>query len=77
MFGVRLADHVVMRLMESYLGKGRNVTTDNYFTSLKLCNGLTSKKTSIVGTVNTIRREVPASANDVSSPMFSTNLLTH
>ena len=75
--GVRLADHVVMRLMEPYLGKGRNVTTDNYFTSLKLCNELTSKKTSIVGTVNKIRREVPASANDVSSPMFSTNLLTH
>jgi len=75
--GVCLADHVVMRLMEPYLGKGRNVATDNYFTSLKLCNELTSKKTSIVGTVNKIRSEVPASANDVSSPMFSTNLLTH
>lgn len=27
-----------MRLAEGYLGKARNVTTDNYFTSLKLCD---------------------------------------
>ncbi|XP_073537704.1 uncharacterized protein [Phyllobates terribilis] len=28
----RLADHVVMKLLDPFLKKGRNVTTDNYFT---------------------------------------------
>ena len=28
--GQRLADHVVMKLMELYVGKGRNVSTDNF-----------------------------------------------
>ena len=56
---VRLADHVVMRLMEPYIKNGRNFTTDNFFTSIKLCKDLASKRTSIVGTVNKICHELP------------------
>jgi len=31
-----LGESVVLHLMEPYKGKGQNVTTDNFFTSLKL-----------------------------------------
>ena len=30
----RVSDQVVMRLLKPYLNKGRNVTTENYFTSI-------------------------------------------
>ncbi|KAK9686055.1 Transposase IS4 [Popillia japonica] len=53
----RLGDHVVMKLMQPYLNKGRNVTCDNFFTSLALAETLETKRTSIVGTVNRARRE--------------------
>lgn len=42
--GISLSEHVVMKLMDPYLGKGRNVTTDNFFTSLKLAEKLEAKK---------------------------------
>jgi len=32
----RVSDHVVMQLLKPYLNKGRKVTTDNYFTTMKL-----------------------------------------
>lgn len=60
--GERLSEHVVMKLMEPFMDKGRTVTTDNYFTSLSLAQRLLSRKTSLVGTINKIRREVPPSA---------------
>ena len=55
----RVSDHIVMKLAEPYLKKGRNITTDNYFTSVKLANLLKSKNTSLLGTLNKNRREVP------------------
>ena len=51
--------HVVLRLMEPYTMKGRNVTTDNFFTGIKLTKQLKDKHTSIVETVNRTRRELP------------------
>ncbi|KAM7018170.1 piggyBac transposable element-derived protein 4-like [Tautogolabrus adspersus] len=57
----RLGESVVMRLVEPYVGKGRNVTTDNFFTSLTLAKNLQRKNTSLVGTVNKARRELPRS----------------
>ena len=74
--GVRLADDVVIRLMEPFLGKGRNVTTDNFFTSLNLAQQLSSKKTSLVGTMNRIRRELPPSISDTTSPRYSIKLVS-
>ncbi|XP_048857205.1 uncharacterized protein LOC125724512 [Brienomyrus brachyistius] len=47
--GERLSENVVMRLMEPFLDKGRNVTTDNFFTSLSLAQKLLSRKTTILG----------------------------
>ncbi|XP_040565532.1 uncharacterized protein [Lepeophtheirus salmonis] len=52
-----LSEYVVMKLMEPYLSKGRNVTTDNLFTSLSLANEL--QKNTILGTMNRAHKEIP------------------
>ena len=39
-----LGESVVLKLVEPFLGKGRNVTTDNFFTSLPLAHKLLAKK---------------------------------
>ena len=73
----RLADHVVMKLMEPYLGKGRNVTTDNFFTSMALAEQLKSKHTSIVGTMNRARREIPVDLKTRNDTLYSTTVYKH
>ncbi|CAJ1048438.1 piggyBac transposable element-derived protein 3-like [Xyrichtys novacula] len=60
--GERLSENVVLRLMEPFLDKCRNVTTDNFFTLLSLAQRLLRRKTTILGTVNKIRREIPQSS---------------
>ena len=55
----RLSESVVIKLVEPYLGKGRNVTTDNFFTSIHLATQLRKKKTSLVGTLNKMRKKAP------------------
>ncbi|XP_076736685.1 uncharacterized protein LOC143415127 [Maylandia zebra] len=57
--GQRLAENMVMKLMEPFLDDGRNVTTDNFFTSLSLSHRLLQHKTTLLGTVNKVRRELP------------------
>ena len=54
-----LPGDVCLNLLQPYFGKGYNVTTDNYFTSLKLAEELMTKKTNILGTIRKQRREVP------------------
>ena len=63
-----------MRLLKPYLSKGRNVTTDNYFTSIKLATELQKYKTSLLGTVNRIPKEVPAVVKHMKEPLYSTTL---
>ncbi|KAM9487157.1 uncharacterized protein Hap1MRO34_007004 [Clarias gariepinus] len=76
--GERLTENVVMKLMEPFMDKGRTVTTDNYFTSLSLAGRLLSRKTTLVGTMNKILRELPQSAkqssdcNKFTTQVFST-----
>lgn len=53
-----LGEYVVKKLAEPYLKTGRNITTDQFFTSYKLAIFLLSKQTTIVGTVNVNKREV-------------------
>ena len=50
---------VCLNLLQPYFGKGYNVTTDNYFTSLKLAEELMTKKTTILETIRKQRQEVP------------------
>ena len=54
-----LPGDVCLNLLQPYFEKGYNVTTDNYFTSLKLAEELMTKKTTILGTIRKKRREVP------------------
>ncbi|XP_019201084.1 uncharacterized protein LOC109194765 [Oreochromis niloticus] len=79
--GERLSENVVMRLMEPFLDKGRNVTTDNFFTPLSLAQKILRRKTTVLGTVNKIRREIPQSArytdrNEFTTQVFSTSAAT-
>ncbi|XP_073708848.1 uncharacterized protein [Garra rufa] len=74
--GERLAENVVMNLMEPFLDKGRNVTTDNFFTSLSLAHRLLQRQTTLLGTMNKVRRELPQLAKDTAQrEVFSTSVL--
>ena len=53
-----LPGDVCLNLLQSCFGKGYNLTTDNYFTSLKLADELMTKKTTILETTRKQRREV-------------------
>ena len=63
-----------MNFMEPYLD-GRNVTNDNFFTSYGLAKQLPQKKTSIVGTVNKVRRELPPSSIITQATRYSSVLM--
>ena len=77
--GVRLGEDVVMKLMEAFLDKRRTVTTDNFFTSLELAKQLLHQKTTLLGTINKVRRELPEPAKQTldrqqySTQVFSTS----
>lgn len=51
---------VVMQLATPIYGTGRNVTFDNFFTSLDLAERLLSKRLTSVGTIRKNRKEVPS-----------------
>lgn len=70
----RLSDYVVMKVMSPYLRKGRNVTTDNYFTSKLLAEKLKAQGTSLVGTLNKIRREVPKEVRKTKKTLHSSQI---
>ena len=55
-----LPGDVCLTLLQPYYKKDYNVTTDNYFTSLKLAEELKQKKATILGTIRKQRREVPS-----------------
>ncbi|XP_038069266.1 piggyBac transposable element-derived protein 4-like [Patiria miniata] len=54
-----LGASVVKELMQPMYNIGRNVTTDNYFTSAALAKDLLKKNLTLVGTIRGSRREVP------------------
>ncbi|XP_078116363.1 uncharacterized protein LOC144524169 [Sander vitreus] len=72
--GQLVGESVVLKLAEPFLGKGRNITTDNFFTSLKLATALQAKKTSLVGTLGKAKRELPPSVKE-QAELFSTKVL--
>ena len=54
----QLGEHVVTTLMEPLFGKGYNVITDNFFTSLRVATFLQEKRTTICGTIRNNQRAV-------------------
>ena len=56
---VSLGEHVVLSLTEKLSRSGRNVTCDNFFTSLNLARQLRARNMTLVGTVRANRRELP------------------
>ena len=71
----RLSESVVIKLVEPYLSKGRNITTDNFFTSIHLATQLRKKKTSRVGALNKIRKEVPPLVKTLQQSRYFSKLL--
>ncbi|KAM7367487.1 hypothetical protein PAMP_013779 [Pampus punctatissimus] len=71
---VSLGESVVLKLMEPFLGKGRNVTTDNFFTSLPLAHKLLAKNTSLVGTTNKNKRSLPPSVH-LQAALYDTKVM--
>lgn len=71
-----LSEFVVLKLVEPYTGHGRNITTDNFFTSLSLAKKLLSKRTTLVGTIRANKKELPKTAKGKKDNMtrFSTLL---
>jgi len=73
-----LASGVVWALVQPISGEdtgGRNVTTDNFFTSVDLANQLKNKKLTLLGTMKQNKREIrqefkPARQHDENSPIF-------
>lgn len=72
-----LGEYVVLKLADPFLRKGRNITTDNFFTSLKLAQMLEKEKSSLVGTMRSNRRELPKICTDTSPNVYSSTILKH
>lgn len=59
-----LGEFVTLKLAEPYLQRGRNITTDNVFTSIPLAEKLLAKKATLVGTIRSNKRELPKPAKE-------------
>jgi hypothetical protein len=70
-----LPESAVMPLMSPYLNKGRNVRTDNFFTSASRARTLKAKDRSIVETIRRTRREIRAVQAMERAPRHETTLL--
>ena len=62
--GKPLAEDVVMRLTAGFLKRGHNVTTNNFFTTVKVAELLQEKNTTLVGTVRAIVKGIPKKKNN-------------
>ena len=56
---IGISGDVVMTLLQPYLGKGRTLITDNWYTSPRLYTLLHENKTNAFGTVRKNRRDIP------------------
>ena len=64
---VSVLTDVVMKLKMPLFKKGHNVTSDNNFTSLDLCLRLAKQGCSLVGTIQSNRREIPNNLKETCS----------
>ncbi|GFT59378.1 hypothetical protein NPIL_388091 [Nephila pilipes] len=59
--------------MKQFLGKCKNATTNNFYTSLNLADKLKSKSTSIVRTMEQSKQEIPDAAKYSKHLLYSTS----
>ena len=52
-------ERVVLNLTRDMVGSGRNITTDNFFTSLRLAQKLSEIQMTLLGTMQKNRKELP------------------
>lgn len=55
-----IAKSVVERLSQHIYGSNRNVTTDNWFTSIELAESLKTNKLTFLGTIRKNKRQLPS-----------------
>ena len=72
-----LGQDIVLRLLEPYYGTGRDVCTDNFFTSYNLAKLLLEKSLTIFGTIRNHRRKIPHSLNNRMEFYSCTFLYNH
>lgn len=66
------AANITKRMVSTLHNSGRNITMDNWFTSIPLAEDLLKKKLTIIGTVRKNKREVPPSfVTTKNRPVFS------
>lgn len=65
-----------MKLAQPYLRQDRNISTDNFFTSIPLAKKLLLEKTTLIGTILSNKRELPKLAKETKDKMtlFSSQL---
>ena len=64
---------LVQRIMSSWLNSGRNITLDNFFTSIPLALYLHANNTTLVGTLKKNKPQIPPSMQPSKNrPIFST-----
>ena len=56
-----------LELTKPFMNSGRNVTMDNWFTSVELAAELLSRKTTLIGTIRSNRRDIPKAAKVVTN----------
>lgn len=66
-----LGHDVVMELMRPFFGSGREVVTDNFFTSHKLALSLLQENLTLLGTMRSHRKEVPEDLRNKQRPATS------
>lgn len=66
-----LGHDIVMELLRPYFGSGREVVTDNYFTSHGLAVSLLEQNLSLLGTMRSHRREIPEELRGTRRPITS------
>lgn len=77
--GVPLSEYVVKELTRSIYGSNRNVTTDNWFTSIPLAKQLLQQpyKLTIVGTLRANKREIPEEMKNSRGRAIGTSMFCY
>ena len=71
---VNVGEQTVLNLVSLYKSSGRNVTTDNFFTTMELAKVLNSWNMTSVGTVRKNKRFLPSNMQPTKErPIYSTN----